>query len=473
MIVTSIAVHPSGHFFACGYVDGSIGFWAVEDDKQPLLVRTLDTADVNIVNSTKLEEYMDGKSISNAPQSLREPIFKLSWSGLSNSADPRGGETVLTIFGGLDSGMPPGVTAYALPAFNPPEPPADQPATAGMLHPAFRQAMCQSVSPKKLFFYETRGLVQDYLLIPRANPHLGGTFDPYAILFILEIDGSRMVEAFQFPPPGFIPTTEPPKATGAAEPVKNEDQDDEAWAAGLLKSPAPPTPLPKSPRHLNHAPYLLRTPFTLSNGGSGLQGGSLFKLDNDIHDDFVDKKNTPDLHLNLEGGQAFADTSRLNELKLSKYQSHRILVTYSRDMSVRFYDLSAQLLIPAGNSPLQEDWPKALTGLSIRLEDAFDDASFVDNLSAPLEQLSIVSVQVAAEALECAVTLNSGEVLVYHSASTKSTGSSLDKSIILLDHIQPRLGSRLKSYFLLSAGKGPVETFALSDIGMPPHFLTV
>ncbi|KAF8971726.1 WD40-repeat-containing domain protein [Flammula alnicola] len=57
MMVASIAVHPSGHFFAAGYADGSIAFWAVEDDNKPLLVRTLDSLDVNLVHADLLETH--------------------------------------------------------------------------------------------------------------------------------------------------------------------------------------------------------------------------------------------------------------------------------------------------------------------------------------------------------------------------------------------------------------------------------
>ena len=46
--VTSMSIHSAGHFFAVGYEDGCIAFWAVEDEDQPLQVRTLDDSDVNV-----------------------------------------------------------------------------------------------------------------------------------------------------------------------------------------------------------------------------------------------------------------------------------------------------------------------------------------------------------------------------------------------------------------------------------------
>ncbi|KAJ3520531.1 hypothetical protein NM688_g9149 [Phlebia brevispora] len=88
--VTAIAVHPAGHVFAAGYADGSIAFWALEDEDKPLFSLTLDGQhDVHIVDADKLDRMLaKPKDESDEP---REPIFKLAWSGFPNSTDPRGG----------------------------------------------------------------------------------------------------------------------------------------------------------------------------------------------------------------------------------------------------------------------------------------------------------------------------------------------------------------------------------------------
>lgn len=460
MIVMSLAVHPSGHFFAVGYVDGSIAFWAVEDDNKPLLVRTLEDIDVNLVDADKLETYMAGSSNSNTPQRILEPIFKLSWSSFANAPDPRGGDTALAILGGLDARKPPGLTTFLFPAFNPTEPPSEPSAPQDSLHPFFRNAMRQSLTLNKSYFYETRGIVQDYLLLPHNSPHLGGNFDPYGILLITEYQHTRTVEAYQYPPPGFIQIPQaPPKA--------EEAEFEGAEATAGLTSPAPPTPLPKSPRHTNPNPQPLKTPFTLSAGNSGALGGRLFRVNNDIYQDLVSKNTSNDLL--LKGGQAFPDTTNPNELKLLKYQPHRILMTYNRDLSVQFFNISTQLTIPVEDEPLEHDWPEALPGLDIRLDDIFDDPAVADILSVPIDQVSIHSAQVALEALECAVILSSGEVLIYHSVVNRAAPAPskilADTEIMLLDHIYVPPGRRLVPYFILSANKGPVETCALSDIG--------
>ncbi|PPQ79397.1 hypothetical protein CVT25_002667 [Psilocybe cyanescens] len=463
IMVTCLAVHPSGHMLATGYADGSIAFWALEDDNKPLLVRTLDTVDVNMIHADLLEKHLSNSGQSNGPLSVPEPIFKLSWSGFVNSSDPRGGETVLTVLGGLGADKPPGLTAFLLPAFNPPEPPSDTVVPPDALHPFFRDAMCQSLTPTKSFFYETRGMVQDYLLLPQSSPHFGGNFDPYGILLITELKDMRTVEGYQYPPPGFIQiAVVPPKV--------EEDTTKEEPSSGML-SPTPPLPLPKSPRHLNSTPLPLRLPTTLLAGHSGVLGGHLLKLHNDIYENFIHQKPN-DIHLifSLQGGQAYPDPTKANELKLSKYQPRRVLMSYNRDLSVRFFDLSTQLLIPAiASNHIEHEWPAPIPGLTIQLDEIFDDPSIAQVFGNALSSLSIQSVHVASEALELAILMKTGEVIVYHSSSNRAgvwpPKHSAASQIIMLDHLHPRLGSRLAPYFMFSPGKGPVEACALADTG--------
>lgn len=463
-MVTSIAIHPSGHFFATGHADGSIAFWAVDDDNKPLLVRTLDTLDVNIFDPARVESLLSTNQKAKAtslPSSL-EPIFKLSWSGFPNS-DPRSGDTTLTILGGLTGDKPPGLTVFLFPSFNPPEAPADPPVPTTSIHPFYRKAMCQSLIPKKTFFYGTRGLVQDYLLLPRTTPHFAGNFDPYAILLITEVENTRTIEAYQCPPPGFIEVVQVPPTIEKAD---ENEVEDKSTSDGLLSPPPPP--LPKSPRHMNYTPASLRTPFPLLSGNSGLIGGRLLNVDKDVYQGFIDNT-PPDPSLDLKGGHAYAEIT--SEMKLLKYQPHRILVTYNRDLSIRFFDFSSQLLLPnpTSNSLLENDWPEALPKLTIKLDDVFDDPRIADLLVTPIQNISIRSIEVAPEALECAVILQSGEVLVYHPRESRPKPSSpkisADAQIVLLDHIYSPPGSKLVPFFMLTAEKGPIETCALSDIG--------
>ncbi len=205
--VASLSVHPAGHFFAVGHVDGSIAFWAVEDDEQPLMVRTLDEVDVHKVDGEKLEQYLpddeDHPRRTSTHHESREPIFKLAWSGYPNSYDPRGGETSLVILGGQFGHDPPGINVLWLSAFNPPAPPSA--ATDRSLHPFFRDAMQESLDPQSAYSYRTPGLVQDFLLMPRDSPHFAGTWNPTTILMLFDGgENVRAIEARQFPPLEFL-----------------------------------------------------------------------------------------------------------------------------------------------------------------------------------------------------------------------------------------------------------------------------
>ncbi|RDB29510.1 Uncharacterized protein C1F3.03 [Hypsizygus marmoreus] len=456
--VTTLAIHPAGHFFAVGYTDGSIAFWAVNDDESPLLVRTLDAIDVNVVDTEQLDQHvLQEKAGKLGPIPEREPIFKLSWSGFSNSSDPRGGKTTLAILGGLCLGEPAGLTVIQLPAFNPPEPPSlTSPTTENSLHPFMRAAMRDSLDPLESHFYLTQGVVHDYLLIPRQTPHFAGTFDPVAILLLIEGPGdTRIIEAFQYPPPEFSSseadaTKIPPEGGRDA---LNSLADDLASTLQSLQQSG-------EPQHL-------RLPTTLSDGSTGLLDGQLLKLERETYQTLIGDNSPNNLSLPLKGGLAWSDEAKVNDLKLAKYQPHRILITHHRDFTVQFYDISAQLLIGLQPTPMQHSFPHLLHDLLIDLKPVFTDAFVTRRISpAYLDHARIESVHFAAEALETVAVMKTGEVLVYRlSGPRQSTRyrESSDEELIVLDHVPSQRG--FSPYLMLAPGRGPVEACALSDIG--------
>jgi len=196
--VTCIAIHPAGHFFAVGHTDGSIAFWASENSEQPILVRTLDDLDVNVVDPEALETRLGKVTVAN---SLREPIYKICWSGFENSKDPRGGETALTVLGGTEPDKGFELNVLWFPAFNPDDPrTTSPPVNEGGLH-LMVTAIRQSLAEMKTYHYSTRTPIQDFYLIPRGNPHFNHTYDPYAILILSEaVQDKRILEAREFPP---------------------------------------------------------------------------------------------------------------------------------------------------------------------------------------------------------------------------------------------------------------------------------
>lgn len=289
-----------------------MSFWAIEDADQPLLVRTLDAIDVNIVDTDKLDEHLFREQEENPgpPPSEREPIFKLSWSAYSNSSDPRGGETTLTILGGLNAGDAPGLSVLRFPSFNPPEPPVANAPDSHTLNPFWRVEMRKSLNPSKTVFYYTQEVVQDYLLVPQQSPHFAGTFDPTAILLLTNSrGGTRAVEARQFPPPEFSSVND--SKTGTPTPSKGEDDPMDSLADDLAMT--------LKALQTSNEPRRLRLPTALVNGTSGLAHGQLLKFERETYDRLIDDKlDVIDDQLPLKGGVAWANDIQANDLKLSK-----------------------------------------------------------------------------------------------------------------------------------------------------------
>ena len=292
-------------------MDGSIAFWAIEDDEQPLMVRTLDEVDVHKVDGEKLEQFLpddeDCPKPPSKPHEPREPIFKLAWSGYPNSYDPRGGETSLVILGGQFGHDPPGINVLWLPAFNPPAPPST---SDHSLHPFFRNAMRESLDPLSAYFYRAPGLAQDFLLMPRDNPHYAGTWNPTAILMLFEMGGNiRTVEARQFPPLEFLASAQEASKSAGQATDKEEDGHD-ALTEDLAITLQSMT--------VNEEPKKLNIPPSLWSGSDAVVDASLFSLDRIAYETLsrASEPGSDDLH--LEGGISVPDDNVAGTIKYAK-----------------------------------------------------------------------------------------------------------------------------------------------------------
>ena len=204
-----MAIHPTGHFFAAGYEDGSIAVWATEDEDKPLLVRSIEEVDIDMINEELLNltlEPSDNKP-SDKPAPEPEPIYKLAWSGYSNSADARGGTHTLAILGGGREKESPGITVFSFAPFNPADSGTD-PKVALPL--PMRKAMKDCLSNPGVYTYQSETIVSDFLLIPRNTPHFAGNFDPVAIMLVF-IGGAdnRSIGILDFPPKSLAIISEP------------------------------------------------------------------------------------------------------------------------------------------------------------------------------------------------------------------------------------------------------------------------
>ncbi len=295
------------------------------------MLRTVDSPeaeDLSAVDTIKLESLL-AAAHQHPPEPPREPIFKLTWSGFPNSSDPRGGDTVLTVLGGITIDSPPCVTALLLPPLRPPAPPTptspkDQP-TMLFLFPETRAAMCASLSVKDVHTYGAAGTVQDFLLFPRSSPHFSGTYDPNAILVISESDApdARVCEAFEFPPPAFVESAKPsapPEALKPSVPQEDPFEPDDALADELaitLQSMA-----------MTADPSPIRLPHSLWS----VLGEYIIKVDKHAHETLVrDKLGHIDgeVPFPVKGGLAWVEDSE-GLAKYSKVGLKSAFPAYSR-----------------------------------------------------------------------------------------------------------------------------------------------
>jgi syntaxin-binding protein 5 len=222
----------------------------------------------------------------------REPIFKLVWSGYSNSDDPRGGTTTLTVLGGRNDGAC-GVTVFHLPAFNPLQSPTNAPPHDG-IHTVFRDAMRASVTPSDTYSYTTPTPVVDLMVLPKESPHFGGTYDPEAIMFLTEgKGGTRSLEARVFPPPQFKPVSD--VIAPIPGPTDHDAQDIDIDLAATLAA-----------MQVIDDPTDIELPQALWSGKNAPEQMKLVKLERDAHTKLTNGRQDSS-SLPLFGGQAWAE----------------------------------------------------------------------------------------------------------------------------------------------------------------------
>ena len=218
--VNCMAVHPTGHFFAAGYEDGSITLWATEDEDKPLLVRSIEEIDINLINEELLNLALEPNGNKPSGKPAPEPIYKLAWSGYSNSADPRGGTHTLAVLGGGRGKESSGVTVFSFSAFNPTDSVMDPKVSLPL---PIRKAMQDCLSNPGVYSYQSESTISDFLLLPRDTPHFSGNFDPVAIVLVFNGDGDkRSIGIMEFPPPSLAII---PKHPGMARSVSSSTAD--------------------------------------------------------------------------------------------------------------------------------------------------------------------------------------------------------------------------------------------------------
>ena len=153
------------------------------------------------------------------------------------------------------------------------------------------------------------------------------------------------------------------------------------------------------------------------------------------------------------------------------------MVTYHSDLTVRFRDLSAQLLHGSDTNPLKTFYPNPLPSLTIDLLALLADPTVASHTTPKLlEEAHIVSSHLAPQSLECAIVLRSGEVAVFRLNSPQPGGATVpqileDPELISAAHISTIRGRYFYPAFILVPSRGPASALALSDIGQMIMYL--
>ncbi|GAA6002391.1 uncharacterized protein JCM10292_006635 [Rhodotorula paludigena] len=416
--VTCLAWRPDGLLFAAGHEDGTLSFSSAEDE-MPIMIRTLERVDVNKAT----EEDLFGWSAQGQPgqrqPANREPIFRLAWSGFppetwlsqSLAKNPLGapaspalpssphlsdektdlhGGTMLTVLGGLLPSDPIGVHVLELPAYAAPSAAGGKP---GNLSLSAKEALRESLLHVGHHLYPTPAPPEDFIVLAR-NPHYGLAYDPSAILITSGRDtrcpvpsaphASNNIEAFTFPPSSARPPR--PLRLPVALSFSGKDTCTAAQVVNISQL---------SHRHLLHQ--------------------------FDVSDEAAER-------LPLTGGHAFPrprSTRRGPAPSLSD-QPPRILVTSHVDLTVRFHDVSNQVLWgrkcdEVAEPRIEHEFPRPLRHLDVDVKSALADSRAGELQAARLWrerpwELEIDKVSVGEENLEVAVSLSTGDVLVWRFA---------------------------------------------------------
>ncbi|GAA6059605.1 hypothetical protein JCM10212_005104 [Sporobolomyces blumeae] len=428
--VTCLAWRPDGLVFAAGHEDGMISFASIQDET-PIAMRTLERADVNKTTEEDLFGWSQGAG--QRQLSGREPVFRLAWSGfpeesyLDRAAAALSGVTgpasplippasptiptspaeldeaaahvqtgtMLTVMGGILPSDPTGIHVLEFPVYSAPVAGPTH-AKTGNLSVPVREALRASVSPVGHHLYPTSTPPEDFLLLPRTSPHFGLAFDPTTILITTGPDRRHPVLA-------------------APHAVNNV----EAWSF-------PPSAL--------RAPRSLRVPTALSfSGGKTCASTRLVTVSATTYRKLVHQFDVSDelaSRIPLRGGTAFPrprphvvpNTDGAASPRMSDNHA-RILITLHVDLVVRFWDVSSHVLWgykpdPGAEPHVTLEYPRPLAHLDVDLNAALTDPRAIDLAAARLVrerpwELELDKVSWADETLELAVSVSTGDVLVF------------------------------------------------------------
>lgn len=451
--VTTLAWRDDGLAFCAGHADGCLSFWARADEK-PLTVRTLTHEDVHIADAEALvaagalRDQLAAKAAGEfehvpvVPPAVadREPIYKLAWASFTPGGGEfaaqfaQRGETLLLVLGGQASGEKAGISILQLPAYVPPAlPKGAKGAVREGLSRAERAAFRASINPTGTSAYRSRTPPEDFLLLS-SSPYYGQARDATALCVLLTPDPElpgRELEAFAFPP---VRSDNEPPALGRKDFALPGEGD-------VMAQSPPPRPRRNSARRFpwsapDRASMLSSRSVRRARDGAlsipsgiwaGIRAPLGAKLVSVSESKFARLLNGLDAtRVPLRGGLAVPDLRSAGAPDPNQHDGYRIMVTCHADATVRFHDISSQLLLQV---PLAFEYPNPLAHLTI------DVAKILRETHGETgERCVIVDAQLAPESLECCIALGSGQIIVAKfgeaSESPPSTLSSVESPIV-------------------------------------------
>jgi syntaxin-binding protein 5 len=151
------------------------------------------------------------------------------------------------------------------------------------------------------------------------------------------------------------------------------------------------------------------------------------------------------------------------------------MVSHHYDLTVWFSDMSPQLL--TSSSPLRFEYPQPLPHLTIDIGSILREPTLGSIFSRALGVITIQSLHLAADSLECLIVLNVGVVLVFcfvEEGGKRGPGIFGDISLDLdgpqnivvpLSDLGQGLHDAFQPVCLIDARRGRITRLATSDVG--------
>lgn len=426
------------------------------------MVRTIEKIDVNYPDAEELDKALSGEPPVIFSPGL-EPIYKIQWTsfGAQVLKDPYDAPSTLVVLGGT---LPDAGSAMTCIKISPLLLPSPSTPSRDAVHPEVRKSLSQALSSTKSYEYNLAGTAVDFQLVSKDSPHLCGGLNPYAVLVLTDsTSGLRTVEAREFPPLEFAI----PSASAAPTPSETSGEEASNPLEKDLASTLESLRLSSEPADLGYA-----LPTAVWSGINAICDGDIVRVEKEQYELLAQSKSTGIKSIESigRGGIAwvdYGDDDQAGDLMFTKRQAHRFLVTHHKDLTIRFQDISPQLLIGSATSPLTTPFPAPFSQLTISLIEILSDPHVAVSTGLSPDQVGIQSVQLTSESTECLVTLQSGHVLVFaYALKERRLSEYIDHGgdFLTLNHIAARACS-FHPVIMVKDTFGRVTSSGLSNIG--------